>query len=583
VPAVDRALPRGWLVLAGFVLVAAVLHWAQAVFVPLALATLLAFLLNPLVTRVERWVGRTAAVLVVTVLAGAALGGATWRVTMELASVVTELPQYRTNIRQKIRDVRGASRGSSIETLQNTLKDIEAEINRDAPDQPEPVPVVAPEPSPLWGIPAMVASLSPVATAGLVVVLVIFMLLERRELRDRLLRLLGNAHVSVTLRALDEAGTRVSRYLLAQTMVNSCFGAGIGIGLYAIGVPHAALWGVLAAVLRFIPYVGPWIAAVAPIVVSFAALPGWERPIAVVGLFVVLELATNMLLEPIFYAGAAGTSEVGLIVAVAFWTWLWGPLGLLLATPLTVCIVVVAKHVPALEFLAILLSDSPGLEDGERFYQRLIAADTQEAHALLATAMEGGEAERVFDTMLVPALSVAKRAHLDGRLSAEEQDAVIDTAAAVLDELPAPERDEATAAALPGRILGYALGDAADALALRMLARLLDGSVERFEIVPDVSNRQSLLDHLHRSPVRALCIAGITPSRSAMLLHLVGRLRAAMPDLKIVVSRLGPFRPSADETRMVQQAGADAVARSLHETKARLLDALEPASERAAI
>jgi predicted PurR-regulated permease PerM len=578
---VDRSVARGWLVFAGFVLVAAVLHWAQAIFVPLALATLLAFLLNPLVSRLERWVGRVAAVLVVAVLACAALGGATWRVTTELASVVTELPQYRTNIRQKIRDVRGASRGGSIETLQNTLKDIEAEINRDAPEQPEPVPVVAPEPSPLWGIPAMIGSLSPVATAGLVVVLVIFMLLERRELRDRLLRLLGSAHVSVTLRALDEAGTRVSRYLLAQTMVNSCFGLGIGIGLFAIGVPHAALWGVLAAVLRFIPYLGPWIAAVAPIVVSFAALPGWERPLAVVGLFVVLELATNMLLEPIFYAGAAGTSEVGLVVAVAFWTWLWGPLGLLLATPLTVCIVVVAKHVPALEFLAILLSDSPGLEDGERFYQRLIANDTPEAQALLARAMDGGEPETIFDAMLVPALSVAKRAHLEGRLSAEEQDAAIDTAASVLDELPGPEQADATAPVVQGAILGYALGDAADALALRMLARLLGGRVERFEIVPDVSNRQSLLDHLRRNPVRALCIASITPSRSATLLHLVGRLRTAMPDLKIVVSRLGPFRPSADETRMVEHAGADAVARSLQETRAQLLRVLASVTEHA--
>lgn len=581
--AVDRSLPGGWLVFAGFVLVAAVLHWAQAIFVPIALAILLAFLLNPVVAKLERWVGRVAAVLVVTLLACAALGGATWRVTVELASVVTDLPQYRTTIRQKIRDVRGVSRGGSIETLQNTLKDIEAEINRDAPAQPDPVPVAAPEAS--WDIPATLASLSPIATAGLVVVLVIFMLLERCELRDRLLRILGSARVSVTLRALDEAGMRVSRYLFAQSLVNSCFGLGVGIGLFAIGVPHAALWGVLAAVLRFIPYIGPWIAAIAPIVVGFAALPGWERPLMVVALFVVLELGTNMLLEPIFYAGAAGTSEVGLIVAVAFWTWLWGPLGLLLATPLTVCFVVVAKHVPALEFFSVLLSDAPALEENERFYQRLLAQDTHAATVLLQESMQAGDSETVFDSMILPALSAAKRAHLDGRMSAEEQDAVIETASQVIDELPEAQtagEDDSDASVPSGLVLGYALGDPADMLALRMLARLLDGALDRFEIVGDVSARQSLMDDLRRKPVRVLCIASITPSRTSTVLRLVSRLRAAMPGLKIVVSRLGQFRPSNDDTKMIQDAGAHAVARTLLETQAQILLSLEAEPEQAA-
>ena len=223
----------------------------------------------------------------------------------------------------------------------------------------------------------------PLGTAGLVLAMVIFMLLERRDLRDRLIGLFGHGQLTVTTKAFDEAGTRVSRQLLMQSLVNLLYGIAAGLGLYFLGVPYPLVWAALGAALRFIPYVGPVIGAGAPILVSLAALPGWAGPLWVMGLFVVLELFTNLVLETVLYAGAAGVSQVALLVSVAFWTWLWGPLGLLMATPLTVCLVVLGKHVPGLEFVGMLMADTPALAPEYGYYQRLLARDQSEAADLI--------------------------------------------------------------------------------------------------------------------------------------------------------------------------------------------------------
>jgi predicted PurR-regulated permease PerM len=361
---VKEASLRPWIVFAGCVLVVAVLYWTQAVLVPIAIAILVTFLLTPVVTRLERPLGRVPAVLAVVALTFSLLGVAGWGVARELAGLADDLPGYRTNIRQKIADVRGVSRGGSVEKIQDTLEDIKEEAARD--DRPrvtaaQPVVVTSEQVAGLWGFPSWLgAALEPLATAGLVVVMIIFMLLERQDLRDRLIGLIGHGYLTVTTKAFDEAATRVSQYLLRQTIVNAAFGVGVAAGLYFIGLPYWPLWAGLAAGLRFIPYIGPWVGAGAPILVSVAALPGWTPTMFVIGLFVALELVTNLVLETYLYAGAAGVSQVALLVAVGFWTWLWGPLGLLMATPLTVCLVVIGKHVPGLEFVATLLADRPG-------------------------------------------------------------------------------------------------------------------------------------------------------------------------------------------------------------------------------
>ena len=236
--------------------------------------------------------------------------------------------------------------------------------------------------------------------------MVIFMLLHREDLRGRVIGLIGHGHLAVTTKAFYEAGERVSRQLRMQTLVNSIYGVVVGIGLYFIGVPYPLLWAALAAALRFIPYVGPIISTVAPFLVSLAALPGWVRPLGVAGFFLVVELFTNLVLETILYAGAAGVSQVALLIAVAFWTWLWGPLGLLMATPLTVCLVVLGRNVPGLEFLSTLMEDAPALAPDIRYYQRLLARDHSEASDMIDQHIKSQSPETVYDALLLPGIEL---------------------------------------------------------------------------------------------------------------------------------------------------------------------------------
>jgi len=348
--------------IATFVLIVASLYLAQAVLIPVALAILLTFLLSPLAGVLERiGLGRHPSVILIVVLTFSLLAGIGWIVTLQFGSLANELHKYTGNIRQKIADVRVVGKGGALEKVQKTVEEVTSEIHKSdeptkAKDQRRPVIVQPMESFAFWPVPSAVGPiLERFASAGLVIVLVIFMLIQREDLRNRLIRLVGYGRLTFTTSALEEAGQRISRYLLMQTIINSTFGLAVGSVLYLIGVPYAVLWGFFAAVLRFIPYVGPYAAAIMPSALSLAAFDGWLWPILVVGIFVALELGCNLVLEPLLYAESAGVSEVGLLVAVAFWTWLWGPIGLVLATPLTVCVVVFGKYVPQMDFIGVLI------------------------------------------------------------------------------------------------------------------------------------------------------------------------------------------------------------------------------------
>jgi len=321
---------KRWVTFAGCVLVIVVLYWAQALLVPIALAVLITFVLTPPVGWLERWLGRVPAVLGAVTLVFLVLSLAGWGLARQMDHLAGDLPGYRVNILAKIADIRGAGKGGSVEKLQETIEEIKSDLGQSKPagaTRSRPVVVTSQRVEGLSGFSWIGPILGPLGTAGLVLAMVIFMLVQRRDLRDRLIGLFGHGRLTVTTKALDEAGTRVSRQLLMQSLVNLVYGITAGLGLYLLGVPYPLVWAALGAALRFIPYVGPVVGAGAPILVSLAALPGWAGPLWVVGLFVGLELFTNLVLETVLYAGAAGVSQVALLVSVAFWTWLWGPLG----------------------------------------------------------------------------------------------------------------------------------------------------------------------------------------------------------------------------------------------------------------
>ena len=572
---------KPWLTFAGGVLVIVVLYWAQAVLVPFALAILISFVLASPVTWLERWLGRVAAVLTVVTLVFVLLGFAGWGLAQQMENLAQQLPAYRVNILAKIADVRGAGKGGTVEKLQETIKEIKTDLGKsDAPQRRALQQVeVAAERLAFPGFAWLGPIVGPLGTAGLVVVLVIFMLLERRDLRDRLIGLFGQGQLTVTTKAFDEAGTRVSRQLLMQSLASLVYGVVAGLGLYFLGVPYPLVWGTLGAALRYIPYVGPVLGAGAPILISLAALPGWTGPLTVVGMFVVLELFTNLVLETVRYAGAAGVSQVALLVSVAFWTWLWGPLGLLMATPLTVCLVVLGKHVPGLGFVGTLMADTPALAPEYGYYQRLLARDPGEAADLIERHIKAEPWGSVYDALLLPALNYAERDRLERRLSLEEEAAVIEATRELLtDTAESVRRLQPPAAAVapdapppgpraPLRVLGYAANGAADELALVMLGHVLAELPVVIEMTKTRVLASELVSLVQEQRVSVVCIADLPPSPSSKTRYLVKRLHAALPDVRILVGRWSPPLLADESSQSLRDAGATLVAATLAETR----------------
>jgi predicted PurR-regulated permease PerM len=580
-----------WVRFAGCVLVVTVLYWAQAVLVPLALAMLISFVLSPPVTFLQRWIGRIAAVLAVVLLVFTGLGLASWGVATQVSHLMEDLPGYRENIRQKITDIRGMSQGGSVEQVQQTVKEIQEEIA--APQAPSgnaraPVIVQSQQVTSLTDFPAWLGpALGPLSTAGFVAALVIFMLLEREELRGRVFGLVGHGHLAVTTKAFDEAASRVSRQLLMQTLVNATYGTAVGVGVWSIGVPYPLLWAALGAALRFIPYLGPIVAAAGPILISLAALPGWTKPLSVVGLFVVLELFTNLVLETVLYAGAAGVSQVALLVAVGTWTWLWGSMGLLLATPLTVCLVVLGKHVPRFEFLSTLMADSPALSPDVSYYQRLLARDQSEASEIVQRHLASQPMETVYDALMLPAFNYAERDRIEGRLSEDEEQTIVDQTRELLGDIErfqrtvpareAPEEEETTStpideteSRIPVDVLGYPANGQADATALQMLGQLVEADAIRLDVTSVRLLSSEVIDLVRTSGARLICIADLPPSPPSKTRYLVRKLRNAVPEVKILVGRWAPAELADEDRSSLIEDGAHHVATTLVETRDQL-------------
>jgi predicted PurR-regulated permease PerM len=425
----------------------AMLYFAREVFMPLAIALLLTFALAPVVTWVRRTgLPRVFAVILVVTATFIGLAAFSFVVATQVADLARNVPTYQTNILTKIQNLKKAGTEDGIikrvsDAIERVGKEIEQPKQSPAETvaEPEPDPILVEIYSPARPIQILTNMITPLvgplATVGLVLVVVIFMLLEREDLRDRFVRLVGYDDIHRTTEALQEAGHRVGRYLLTQLIVNVTYGVPIGIGLWLIGIPNAVLWGLLAIVLRFVPYIGPVIAMILPLFLAVAVAPGWSLVLWAAGLFIVMEVISNNVMEPWLYGSKTGLSPLAIIVAAIFWTWIWGPVGLVLSTPLTVCLVVLGKHVPQFQFFEVLFGSEPVLDPKARLYQRLLAGDADEATDQAEEWLEENHLADFYAQIAIPAMLLAEQDRARGVMTEDQKQRLAASAQSLVSNL----------------------------------------------------------------------------------------------------------------------------------------------------
>jgi predicted PurR-regulated permease PerM len=588
--------------------VTAILYFAREVFIPITLAVLLSFLLAPAVRWLRRLrVGRVTAVGFTVMIAFVAIGGFAAVVVGEVSSLAQQLPEYRYNLQTKIRSLPGLVPGSGVfRRATEMLRELGTELSnpqiqggpqssRSAPGvaepqqaKPIPVEVVEPEPGPLQIVQSIIGPLlQPMAGGGLVVVFVIMILLEREDLRDRLLRLAGRHDLHRTTEAMNDAAQRISGYLLSQLIVNVSCGLPIGIGLALIGIPNAALWGIMTVLLRFIPYLGIVIAAAFPLALAIAVAPGWMLFVWAALLFVGIELVVSNLVEPLVYRGTTGLSSVALIAAATFWTWLWGPIGLLLSTPMTVCLVVLGRYVPQLQFLDVMLGNEPVLTPVERFYQRLLANDPEEATEQAEEFTKDRPLTEFFDEVAIPALARAQADSDRGVLAPEDRATFRNAIESVVENLSEDENSSALAErpggpkpTLTSGIVCVAGRNELDEAAALLLVTAL--RLERHIDVAAPLSSDALSADISSMPLfkgaSIVCLSLISTGSPARARYLVRRVRRRAPGAIVVVGFWGSPMSEADAGEMARATAAQSVAFSLREAVANI--SAKPSVER---
>jgi predicted PurR-regulated permease PerM len=606
--------------LAVAVITVASLYFGREVFVPMALAVLLSFALGPPVLLLRRWrIGRVPSVVAVVMLAFAVIVGIGVLIGSQLAHLAENLPGYQSNITEKIHSLRDTATGSGVVGRAATmLSDLGNEIARPRetvgrtappapaalappPRQPISVEIHQSDPTPLQLIVQVAGPLlQPLATAGIVVVFVIFFLLQRQDLRDRFIRLAGARDLRRTTQALDDAARRLSRYLLLQTGINAGVGVLIGTGLWLIGVPNPALWGILAMLLRFVPYIGPVIAAAFPVALAVAVDPGWSMLAWVVGLFVVAEGIAGQAVEPWLYSQSTGLSGVAVVVAAAFWTLLWGPVGLLLSTPLTMCLVVLGRHVEHLQFLEVLLGDRPALAPEESFYQRLLADDPDEAAHQAEAFLKNQPLSAYYDEVAIKGLALAQLDVNRGALGHEHRVRVKEAVEWVIDDLsdhddatePFPKGGSAGTAALPSvlspeelapgwretPVLCVAGRGSLDEASAAMLVQLLGKHGIGARVVPSDLVSVANLFRLEVSGVQMVYLCYLEPGSFTNARYLGRRLRRRLPHATIVDGFWTLTTLEAEARDALAATHADCVVTSLRQAVELVVDAAQTAA-----
>jgi len=534
----------------------AVLYLAREVLVPVALAVLLAFLLAPAVRRLEQWkVGRTPSTLLVSLLAFAIVFAIAGVAGTQAVALGAKLPEYRHNIVQKIHALRTPKRDSNIGKAAEAIKDLEEEA---APERP-PIPVKETAASPFEAAGDYLAPIgTPIAMTFAVIILTILLLLNRESMRERAISLAGPGRIHVMTKAMAEASYRVSRYLMTQIMVNAMFGIPFGIALYLIGIPNALLFGLLGMVLRFIPYAGVWIAVAMPAALAFAISDTWTPVAWTLGVFFALETVLAYGVEPWLYGKSAGLSPIAIIMAVLFWTWLWGPIGLLLATPLTVCVSVIGRYIPELGYLNTLLGVEPVLSPDERFYQRLIALDQEEAAEVAEAhgATHGGAA--ALDEVVMPALLLAGRDRDKGALEPARERFVVENIRRIAAELELP------AAPASSSVCILAAHDEGDAVAGQMLARLI--GTDRVIAAPAMPSE--VAEAVKRGACRAVVISALAPHAASHAGALARSLSGQLGGARVIAGLWGSPEELGRARDRLAKLGVDVVVTRLSEALA---------------
>lgn len=574
-------------------LVIAALYFGREILIPLALAVLLGFLLDPAVTRLKRWgLPRMVATLLVVVLALGALTGMGIYLGKQVQALSAGLPTYQNTIKQKLQNLRALSSGPSVwDGAIKTYSTVEGEMAKAAVDNArsaqrvQKVEVVREEPKPLERVVQWLVRVSePIAMVGIVLLFVILILLDRDDHRDRLLRLMGgNLHVATD--ALDEAAERIGKYLRMQFIVNVTYGIPMALGLWCIGVPGAILWGVLATIMRFVPYVGSLISAIFPLVLAFAVAPGWDMLLWTLGLILLLELISNNVIEPWLYGTSTGLSTLAIIMAATFWTALWGPIGLILSTPLTVCLLVLGRYLPGLQFMEVLLGSQPVLDRPHRFYQRLLADDVdgamelahdEIAQRLPSKPVAADKAKAVVDFYAqvgLPTLQLAYKHHADNataehrmRLSSGMQEVLQD----VQEAYPAASPPAPAGGQPQRRVHCVGARWEVDALAADMVAHSLALQGMHATCAAHVLTTAVGPDEtLGWEGVQWLLLSVFHQQPQAMVRHILRRLHRRYPQLPVIVA-LWNTEPAALHAEAVQRMGASAVVTSLPELLLRM-------------
>lgn len=592
------------------VIIVVCLYVGREVLVPIALAVLMSFILAPLVGVLRNWyVPRVLAVIIATLIAFSLVFSLGGLMIAQVNQLAIALPGYQETLRQKIESLRGVAVGAgTLERASVVLKELGKEIDKPnsiptfeglrradtaSPEKPLIVEIRQPDSSALQTFVTLITPLvHPLTTSGIVVIFVIFILLQQQDLRNRLVRLAGSRDLQRTTAALDDAGDRLSRLFLTQLALNAAFGLVIGSGLWLIGVPSASLWGILAMILRFVPYIGSLIAAVFPLILAAAVGAGWTMVLSTAALFLVVEPLVGQVVEPLVYGHSTGLSPIAVIASATFWTWLWGPIGLILATPLTVCLVVLGRHVDRLKFLDVMFGDQPVLTPAELAYQRVLALDPVEAAEQARTFLKEKPLVAYYDEIMVEALKLAQADVERGRLDNESMLRVRDAAAEIVDDLAShidtanqesdndahcglaktEETLQLTTVVIPEVwrtgtpvlcVPGIGLLDEVVAL---MIAQLLQRMGIGSRAEPANALSMSGIFNLNTDDVALICVCYVESVTPAQIRYAIRRLRRKVPDAHLLVSLVGNTWQGEDQKELQDGGNTSLVAGTLRET-----------------